>query len=99
MLRFVTNRTGYVVEIQRRPDESGEDIEFFSGLVFTLREPNSLDRWLRWLLLALRDSRGVFPSAPDDFPGRMAVFKHPSVSSDTRFDLAPRNALAKLAAL
>ena len=93
------DRTGYVVEIQRRTDESGEDIEFFSGLVFTLRQPSSLDHWVRRLLSALRHSRGVFPSAPDDFPGRMAVFKHPPVSSATRFEVAARNASAKLSTL
>lgn len=90
-------RPGYIAEIQRRTDESGGDTEYFSGLVFTLRDEGELDAWLRWLLRDLRDARGVFASLLDDWPGRAAVFRHPPDGDSTALaEAAARNALAKL---
>ena len=100
MLRCVlSGRPGYVVEIERRVDEAGEETESFSGLVFALHSEHELDPWLRSLLSRLRDTRGVFDSFVGQCPGRARVFHHPPRCSEKFSQLAARNALSKMQVL
>lgn len=96
---IIDGRTGYVVDIERRSDESGNPVEHFSGLAFTLSDERQLDGWLRRLLSRLRDTRGVFAALKDECPCRVAVFIHPASGSLSPADAAARNALTKLRSL
>ena len=97
VLRCVLNgRTGYVVDLDRRSDESGSPTESFSGLVSTLPLEAQLDDWLRLLLSRLRDERGVFGSLLDQCPGQADDLRHPAADSMLRSAAAARNALSKL---
>ena len=89
-------RPGYVVEIERRSDESGQGTENFSGFVFVLRSERELDPWLRRLLSSLRDTCGIFDSFLGRCPARVTPFKHPDVPPLTHSQAGARNALSKL---
>ena len=95
----VGGRVGYLAEIQRRRDESGNERERFSGLVFTLRAERDLDGWLRGLLSDLRSARGVFAPLVGKCPGRAAVFQHPPLRSENFSELVVGKVLSEMRGL
>ena len=95
----LAGRPAYVLEIQRRSDESGGETESFRGFVFSLRSERDLDRWLRRLLVDLRGAGGVFRSFVLRCPGRAEVFDHRSPSLLTPSEAGVRNALSKMRGL
>ena len=92
----LAGRPAYVLEIQRRSDESGGETESFRGFVFSLRSERDLDRWLRRLLVDLRGAGGVFRSFVPRCPGRAEVFDHRGPSLLTPSEAGVRNALSKM---
>ena len=94
----------YLLEIQRRSqvrkNEEGnltDTEESFQGLVFTLDDQSSLNRWLSFVLSEVRTVRGVLKKLITSCPGKAATFRHAPASGDqVPCEAAARNALRKM---
>lgn len=96
----------YIVEIQRRPQKRNENgvsreaEESFRGLAFVLDDQSQFEEWLRELLSAIPEVKGVLQNLVRKCPGKAAAFKH----SRAKDELVPctaavSNALRKVSEL
>lgn len=94
----------YFFEMQRRiritEDDSGNEVyseESFRGMVFKLKDHDTLESWVEYLMDASRTTEGVLTNIAPECKGRAELYKHkPALKEEKPCRAAVRNALRKM---